>query len=84
MQQRQANANSLIAIIPIAIAAVPIYYFRHGSPHVDFHFALLLVIGGVAGAYLGARALKYIPERELKVVVGVLAALAGLKAVVFP
>jgi uncharacterized membrane protein YfcA len=84
MTQRQANASSLVAIIPIAIAAVPIYYFRQGKPQVDFHFALLLVIGSVAGAYLGALLLKRIPERQLKIAVAALMLLAGLKLLVFP
>src|SRR5204862_2797608 len=43
--QRQANATSLVAILPIAIAAVPIYYFRAGAPQVDLRVALFLVIG---------------------------------------
>src|SRR5205823_1444794 len=42
--QRNANANSLVAIVPIAVAALPIYYFRKGSPQIDFHVALFLVI----------------------------------------
>jgi uncharacterized membrane protein YfcA len=84
LQQRQANANSLIAIIPIAIAAVPIYYYRHGQPQVDFHFALFLVLGAVVGAYLGARSLKYIPDRQLKLGVAVLILVLGVKYVVLP
>ena len=84
MPQKQANATSLVAIIPIALVAVPIYYFRKGTPQVDFHFALFLVIGSVIGAYLGARLLSRIPERELKYSVAGLLLLAGLKELVFP
>jgi len=43
LTQRQANATSLVAIIPIAIAALPIYYFQKGTPQVDLHVALFLV-----------------------------------------
>jgi uncharacterized membrane protein YfcA len=82
--QRYANANSLVAIIPIALAALPIYYFRKGSPQVDLHAALFLIIGSVAGAYLGARMLKRIPDRELKVIVAVVLGLVGFKEVLFP
>ncbi len=82
--QRQANATSLVAIIPIAIAAVPIYYFRRGTPQVDLHVALFLVIGSMVGAYLGARSLSRIPERELQMAVAALLVLAGLKELVFP
>jgi len=82
--QRQANATSLVAIIPIAIAAVPIYYFHAGVPQVDLRVALFLVIGGVVGAYLGARALKSIPERQLRIGVAIVMVLVGIKHVVLP
>jgi uncharacterized membrane protein YfcA len=84
MPQRQANATSLVAIIPIAIVAVPIYYFRKGTPQVDFHMALFLVIGSVVGAYIGARALGRIPDRQLKVLVGIFLGLIGVKEILFP
>ena len=83
--QKVANATSLVAIIPIAIAAVPIYYFRQGgAPQVDLRVALFLVIGSSIGAYLGARALKRIPERQLRIGVAVLMVLVGIKQVVVP
>lgn len=82
--QRNANANSLVAIIPIAIAALPVYYFLQGRPEVDFHFALLLIIGSVVGAYIGARMLNRIPEREVTLVVAVVLLAVGLKEVISP
>jgi len=82
--QRNANANSLVAIVPIAVAALPIYYFRKGSPQIDFHVALFLVIGSVFGAYVGARLLSRIPDRQLKVAVAILLGVAGLKELLFP
>ncbi len=84
MAQRQANASSLVAIIPIAVAAVPIYYFRKGTPQVDLHLALFLVVGSVVGAYLGARLLRRIPERGLELGVAVLLLLAGIKEIALP
>jgi uncharacterized membrane protein YfcA len=84
MPQRQANATSLVAIIPIALVAVPIYYFRKGTPQVDFHMALFLVIGSVIGAYAGARLLSHIPERQLKFLVAFVLLLLGIKEMVFP
>jgi len=84
MPQRQANANSLVAIIPIALAALPIYYFRKGSPQIDFHAALFLIIGSVVGVYLGARLLSRIPERPLRIAVAVVLGLVGVKELVFP
>jgi hypothetical protein len=82
--QRFANANSLVAIIPIAIAALPIYLFRKGAPQVDFHIAAFLILGSVVGAYLGARLLSHIPDRELKFGVALVLGVLGLKEVLFP
>ena len=82
--QRNANANSLVAIIPIAIAALPIYYFRKGTPQVDFHVAVFLVIGSVVGAYIGARLLSRIPDRELKFGVALILGVVGLKELLIP
>jgi uncharacterized membrane protein YfcA len=82
--QRQANATSLVAIIPIALAAVPIYYFEKGGPQVDLHLALFLVIGSVVGVYIGARLLARIPERPLTIGVAALLFVAGLKELIAP
>jgi uncharacterized protein len=82
--QRNANANSIVAILPIAVAALPIYYFRTRTPQIDFRVALFLVIGSVVGAYLGARLLKRIPDRELKLAVVVILGLIGVKELLFP
>jgi uncharacterized membrane protein YfcA len=82
--QRFANANSLVAIIPIAVAALPIYYFRKGSPQIDLHAALFLTIGSVVGAYVGARALRRIPDRELKIGVAVVLGVVGVKELLIP
>jgi hypothetical protein len=82
--QRYANANSIVAILPIALAAVPIYYFRKGSPQLDFHVGLFLVIGSVVGAFVGATLLKRIPDRELKLAVVVVLGVIGFKELLFP
>ena len=82
--QRQANATSLVAIIPIALAALPIYYFQRASPQVDLHLALFIVIGSVVGVYVGARLLRLIPDRPLRFGVAALLLLVGLKEVIAP
>ena len=82
--QRFANANSIVAILPIAVAALPIYYFRKGTPQIDFRIGLFLVLGSVVGAYVGARLLKRIPERELRLAVVVVLGLVGFKERLFP
>lgn len=82
--QHKANATSLVAVIPIAITALPVYYFRKGTPQVDLHVALFLVIGSVVGAFIGARLLNRIPDRELQLGVAAVLLVIGVKEVVFP
>jgi uncharacterized membrane protein YfcA len=84
VSQRQANATSLVAIIPIALAALPIYYYRAGAPQVDLHMAFFLIIGSVVGAYAGARLLKRIPDRPLRIGVAVLLIAVGVKELIIP
>ena len=83
--QLKANANSLAAIVPISIAGVLVYYFGgRGGPQVDFRFALLLLVGGVVGAYVGARLASHVPEVWLGRVVAVVLAAVGLKEIISP
>jgi uncharacterized protein len=82
--QHKANGTSLLAIIPIAIVGALVYYFQGSKPQVDLAFALLLIIGSVFGAYLGARAMSRIPEAQLKVALVVLLVAVGFKELLFP
>ena len=79
-----AAANSLIAIISISLVGGTLYYFGGGRPQVDLRFAVLLGIGGVVGAYLGARFARRVPERALLAVLAVLLAGIGVKELVSP
>jgi len=85
-RQLQANATSLVAIIPLSLVGVAVYYFggqdyRHEA---DLRFAALLTAGAVIGAYLGAQLASRLPERTLKVAVAVLLLAAGVKQLVAP
>lgn len=84
LPQHRANGTSLLAIVPIAVVGAFVYYFQAGHPQVDLRFALLLVVGSVAGVYIGARAMSRIPEAKLKLAIGVLLAVVGVKELLFP
>ena len=79
VRQVEANATSLAAVVPISIAAAIVY-----SPRVDLNFALLLMGGGVVGAYAGARLGGRIPERSLQLVVAVVLGALGVKELLWP
>lgn len=70
VNQRRAIANSLLAIIPISIVGVAVYYIVGG--HVRFDLGIVLAIGGIAGARVGAAIAHRVSERQLKIAFGVL------------
>jgi uncharacterized protein len=79
--QREANATSLGAIIPISIAGIAAYGI---AGKVEWWDALALAAGSIVGASIGAGWLARIDERLLKVIFGVflvsVAAVMGARA----
>jgi uncharacterized membrane protein YfcA len=79
LDQRSAIANSLAAIIPIAVAGALVYYFAGPTPHVRVDLAVMLSIGGVLGALVGARLAHRLSERTLRVGFGLLVLAIALR-----
>ena len=71
VDQRRAVANSLLAIIPISIVGVAVYYLAAGHD-VRFDIGVLLAIGGIVGARVGAVIAHRVSNRQLKVAFGIL------------
>lgn len=82
--QREAQANSLAAIVPISVVGVLVYHFGARPALVDWRFALLLAAGGALGAYLGGRVMVHLPERRLRQVFAILLLLLGVKELIAP
>jgi uncharacterized membrane protein YfcA len=85
-QPLRANANSLVAIVPISIVGALVYYAAGagGQPRVEVGFAGLLMVGAAAGAYLGARLAPLLPDLWLARFLAIVLALVGLKELVAP
>lgn len=81
-----ANANSLAAIVPISIVGAIVYLVAGagGHPALDLRFAALLVVGGVAGAYVGARLASRLSSLWLTRLLAVVLVVVGLKELVAP
>ena len=84
LSQHQAHGTSLAAIVPLGVVGGLVYYFGASAPQVDLRFAVLVAAGSVAGAYLGARLMRRIPERELRMLFAVLLVAIGLKELLLP
>lgn len=85
-RQLQANATSLVAIIPISAVGVLVYYFvgSRGRHEADFRFAAVMTVGAVVGAYAGAKLVSRVPDTALRTAVALILLVAALKQMIAP
>ena len=74
-EQKRAHATSLAAIVPIAAAGAAVYAT---GLSIDLGVAVLLALGSIVGAPLGARLLARSSDAALKIAFGVLNIAIGL------
>jgi uncharacterized membrane protein YfcA len=75
LRQHVANATSLAAIVPTAVAGV--LAFGKASS-VDWKVGLVLAAGSIPGANLGARMMSSIPADRLRTIFGVFVGATGI------
>lgn len=80
MSQHRAHATSLVIVIFAALAATTQYVMRD---QVDWALVLALGLGGIVGAQVGARTMRSLPERRLRLVFGVFLLVVGVRLLVF-
>lgn len=78
MDQRRASATSLLAIVPIASAAV-LGYASTGS--VDVGAGALMLLGGIVGGQVGAWLLPRTPIARLQLWFGVLSVVTAVRLI---
>ena len=76
---REAVANSLGAIIPMAAVGALVYYVGSPRPHVRLDLGVALAVGGIAGASLGARLTHRVSERTLRIGFALLVLIIGVR-----
>ena len=64
MEEKEARATSVFCILPMTIAS-GIFYFKEN--YIDWKVSILCAIGGVIGGYFGAKLLKKIDDKYLKI-----------------
>jgi uncharacterized protein len=79
LSQHRAHATSLVIVIFAAAAAVVPYVL---DARVDWGLAAGLTVGGVVGAQIGARTMRALPERRLRLAFAVFLLLVGLRLLV--
>lgn len=65
MESQKARGTSVFCILPMVITSS---FFYYKGNFIDWKIAILCGIGGAIGGYIGAKLLKKLPEKILKVV----------------
>ena len=79
MTQHQAQGTSLaVLLLPVGFLAFWNYY-KQG--HVNFKFAIVVMLAFFVGGYLGSLAAVHIPARALKVGFGMLIVVLGIRMI---
>ena len=64
LKETEARASSIFCILPMVITSGFFYYQNN---YINWKAGLLCSIGGVVGGYVGAKLLKKIPDKFLKI-----------------
>ena len=64
MPEKEARATSVFCILPITISSG---YFYFKANYINWRISFLCAIGGIIGGYIGAKLLKKINEKYLKI-----------------
>ena len=64
MEDTKARGTSVFCILPMVLTSSIFYY--QGN-YINWNTAILCAIGGTIGGYFGARLLKKLPEKVLKI-----------------
>ena len=63
LHDKRARGTSVFAILPMVITSGIFYYENN---YIDWNNSSLCAIGGTIGGYIGAKALKKLPSKYLK------------------
>lgn len=64
MNAKKSRGTSIFCILPMVLTSSIFYYKGH---YIDWKVAILCGIGGIIGGYIGAKLLKKLPEKYLKI-----------------
>ena len=65
MDSQKSRGTSVFCILPMVLTSSILYYKGN---LIDWKISILCGIGGAIGGYIGAKLLKKVPERILKIV----------------
>lgn len=74
----KARGTSVFCILPMVITSS---FFYYKSNYIDWNIAIFCAIGGTIGGYIGAKLLKKVPDKYLKIVFTMILAYVSLKMI---
>lgn len=78
LEDRKARATSVFAILPMVITSGIFYY---NNNYIDWKLGVMCSIGGIIGGYIGAKLLKKLPTKILKIAFTVFLIYVSLKMI---
>jgi len=76
VEEHKAHATAIAVILPLTCVSA-FFYITHN--YVDWGLSVKVIIGGIAGGYIGARLLKKCPSGILRKVFAVFMMVAAVK-----
>ncbi len=64
LEDTKARGTSVFCILPMVITSS---FFYYKGNYIEWNVAIMCAIGGAIGGYIGAKLLKRLPEKVLKV-----------------
>lgn len=77
-QEHKAHATAISVILPLTVVS-SIFYISKG--YTDWGLTVKVILGGLAGGYIGARLLNICPENLLRKIFAVFMAAAGIRMI---
>ena len=76
MEPKKARGTSVFCILPMVICSS---FFYYKGDYINWKIACLCGFGGAIGGYIGAKALKKLPDKIFKIVFAIFLVYAAFK-----
>ena len=79
VDSKKARGTTIFCILPMVITS-SFFYYR--GNYIDWKIALFCAIGGTIGGYIGAKLLKRLPEKTIKIIFAIFLLYVGVKMII--
>jgi uncharacterized membrane protein YfcA len=78
-EEHKAHATAISIILPLTVVSA---YFYIANNHVDWNITYKVILGGIAGGYIGAKLLNVCPSGLLRKIFAAFMIIAGFRMVI--